>query len=207
MLEEPNTESAPETARPERSSALALRISALRVVALASALVAVLVGVKILADSSSVSAVALPNSVSSMYKLTAGTPAPEFELRTLDGRLVTLADYRGKTLMVNFWATWCPPCRAEMPDMEQVYQEAKDTGFVVLAINIQEANQPIQQFVDKYGLTFPILLDVSGEVSQRYGVQSLPTSFFIDPEGRISSFNSGALNKSAIGKRLEQVKK
>ncbi len=105
---------------------------------------------------------------------------------------------------MNFWATWCPPCRSEMPDLEQIYAERKDE-LVVLAVNLQEAREPVQRFVDQYGLTFPIVMDTSGNVSQSFGVQSLPTTFFVDKEGRVAAFNMGPLNKSAIAKKLELV--
>lgn len=135
----------------------------------------------------------------------AGEPAPQFTLQTLDGKTASLGDYRGQAVMVNFWATWCPPCRAEMPDMEQVYQEKKQDGFSVLAVNIQEARDPIAQFVNKFGLTFPILMDVSGEVTQRYGIYGLPSSYFIDPEGKIAEVNVGPLSKAAISRKVEAI--
>ena len=100
--------------------------------------------------------------------------------------MVSLADYRGQTVMINFWATWCPPCRSEMPDMEQIYQEGKTQDIVVLAVNMQEAKQPVQEFIDKYGLTFPVLLDTSGEISQKFGVQSLPLACSLILKGTLS---------------------
>ncbi len=135
----------------------------------------------------------------------AGEPAPEFTLQTLDGTPTSLKDYRGQVVMVNFWATWCPPCRSEMPDMEQVYQEKKQDGFTVLAVNIQEARDPIALFVNRFGLTFPILMDVAGEVTQQYGIYSLPSSYFIDREARIAEVNIGALSKAAIIKKVEAI--
>ncbi|MSQ27190.1 MAG: TlpA family protein disulfide reductase [Dehalococcoidia bacterium] len=142
--------------------------------------------------------------VTSPYKFTAGMPAPEFTLQSLEGKPVSLSDYRGKTVLVNFWATWCPPCRSEMPDMQRLAQDHPD-DLVVLAVDLQEAPDPIASFAKQFGLTFPILLDTRGDVSQAFGVQSLPSSFFIDPQGRIASFNIGALNESAMRRRLQQV--
>lgn len=168
------------------------------------AVVAIGLAAKLFADSQGSQSVALPGAVTSPYKFTAGTPAPDFSLQSVDGGSVSLADFRGKTLVVNFWATWCPPCRSEMPDMEQVYTERKD-DVVVLAVNVQEARAPVRDFADKYRLSFPILMDTAGEVTQSFGVQSLPTTFFIDKEGKVASFNMGALNKSAIGRKLEQI--
>jgi peroxiredoxin len=92
-----------------------------------------------------------------------------------------------------------------MPDMEQVYQEKKQDGFTVLAVNIQEARDPVSQFVNRFGLTFPILMDASGEVTQKYGIYSLPSSYFIDREGRITEVNVGALSKAAISRKVEAI--
>ncbi len=194
---------APEAAAAENGTSLPVML--LRAVIVASLVIATTVGIKILAESTSASPLDSTKTITSVYKFTPGTPAPDFQLATLEGEMVTLADYRGQTVMINFWATWCPPCRSEMPDMEQIYQEGKTQDIVVLAVNMQEAKEPVQAFIDKYGLTFPVLLDTSGEISQKFGVQSLPTSLFIDPEGNVSSFSVGALNKSAISKRLALV--
>ena len=167
------------------------------------AIIAIALAAKLFADSQT-SSVALPGAVTSPYKFTAGTPAPEFTLQSADAGTASLADFRGKKVVVNFWATWCPPCRSEMPDMEQLHTERKD-DVVVLAVNVQEAKAPVRDFAEKYSLSFPILMDTGGEVTQSFGVQSLPTTFFIDKEGKVASFNMGALNKSAIGRRLDQI--
>lgn len=134
-----------------------------------------------------------------------GGPAPNFTAQTLDGKHVSLADFRGKTVLLNFWATWCPPCRSEMPDMEKVYRERLDKDVVILAIDVQEADVPIQGFIDRFSITFPILMDVSGDIAKLYGIQSLPSSFFIDKQGRVTSFNLGAMNESAIARRIDQA--
>ena len=194
---------APEPAAAGNGTSLPVML--LRAVIVASLVIATTVGIKILAESTSAAPLDSTKTITSVYKFTPGTPAPDFQLTSLEGEMVSLADYRGQTVMINFWATWCPPCRSEMPDMEQIYQEGKTQDIVVLAVNMQEAKQPVQEFIDKYGLTFPVLLDTSGEISQKFGVQSLPTSLFIDPEGNVISFSVGALNKSAISKRLALV--
>lgn len=167
------------------------------------AVVAVGLAAKLFIDSQDASSVSLPGAVTSPYKFTAGMPAPEFTLQSAEGSQVSLADFRGKKVVVNFWATWCPPCRSEMPDMEQIHKERNDV--VVLAVNVQEAKPPVRDFADKYGLTFRIPMDTAGEVTKTFGIQSLPTTFFIDPEGNVASFNMGALNKSAIARRLDQI--
>ena len=165
--------------------------------------VAIGLAVKLFSESQvNAGSVALAGAVSSPYKFTAGTPAPNFTVQSLDGRAISLQDMRGKTVIVNFWATWCAPCRSEMPDMEQLSRERGDE-LVVLAVNVQEAKEPVRRFVEQYGLTFPIGFDTAGEVTQAFGVQSLPTTFFIDREGRVCAFNMGALNKSAMARKLD----
>jgi peroxiredoxin len=116
-----------------------------------------------------------------------GNPAPEIELKTPSGETVKLSDYRGQAVLVNLWATWCPPCRAEMPTIEAIYNEYKDQGFVVLAVDMtyQDDAERVPPFVAEQGLTYPILLDETGDVAADYQMLSLPTSFFIDREGII----------------------
>src|SRR5512133_436286 len=117
-----------------------------------------------------------------------GFLAPDFELKTLEGKTIRLSDLRGQAVLVNLWATWCPPCRAEMQSIERVDQEYKDEGFNVLAVNMTEQDEPsaIPTFVNEQGLTFPILLDETGEVARSYQMQSLPSSYFIRRDGVIN---------------------
>ena len=115
-----------------------------------------------------------------------GAKAPNFSLKTLDGKQVELSDYKGKKVMLNFWATWCPPCKKEMPDMEKYTQQAGD-DVVVLAVNIDPEND-VQSFVDDNGITFTIPLDsqsAKNPVNERYKILSIPTTYFIDKEGII----------------------
>ena len=123
--------------------------------------------------------------------------APEFTLTALDGESVSLNDLRGKVILVNFWATWCPPCRSEMPDIAAAYQ-AHRNNFVVLGINQAESRDAAKQFADEFHLTFPILLDTTGSVGRQYQVQALPTSYFIDPSGIIRAANLGQMNRAYI---------
>jgi cytochrome c biogenesis protein CcmG, thiol:disulfide interchange protein DsbE len=123
--------------------------------------------------------------------------APAFTLTTLDGKLVSSNDFHGKIVLVNFWATWCPPCRSEMPEIEAAYQ-AHRNNFVVLGINQAESSNAAKQFADEFHLTFPILLDSNGSVGQLFQVQALPTSFFIDPKGIIRAANLGQMNRAYI---------
>ena len=109
-----------------------------------------------------------------------GFSALDFTLDLLGGGQVTLSELRGKVVMINLWASWCPPCRAEMPAIEKMYQTYRDLGVVVLGVNTtyQDSEPDAAAFVREYGLTFPIPLDRDGSVSQRYALSGLPTTFF-----------------------------
>ena len=129
-----------------------------------------------------------------------GNPAPNFKLPNLEGKTVSLSDLRGKPVMLNFWATWCPPCRAEMPHIQQVYEEWSDNGLVVLAINLGESSSKVKEFVQSYGLSFPVLLDTKRDIAEKYNIRGLiPTTFFIDKNGIIQVKIIGAFpSKEAI---------
>ncbi len=110
-----------------------------------------------------------------------GTAAPDFSLKDLNGNMVKLSDYKGKKVMLNFWATWCPPCKAEMPAMEKFHGEVGE-DVVILAVNI-DARYNVKAYVDKMGVTFPILLDEKDQVNNDYQILTIPTTFFIDKKG------------------------
>jgi len=134
--------------------------------------------------------------------------APDFTLVNLEGESVTLSDLRGKVVMVNLWASWCPPCRAEMPAIEAVYQANKDKGLEVLAVNTTYQDSPngAAQFASEYNLTFPILLDLDGAVSKRYQLRALPTTFFIDKQGVISAVvPGGPMSESLIQSKIADL--
>ncbi|WP_368901360.1 peroxiredoxin family protein [Oceanobacillus oncorhynchi] len=138
--------------------------------------------------------------------LEVGNMAPDFELQTLAGETVKLSDYRGKKVMINFWATWCPPCRAEMPDMEAFYQ---DKDIVILAVNLTETEnnlQQVQDFVNEYELTFPILLDEKIEVAEQYMIQPIPTSYMINSNGVVAFKAFGSLNYDFMVQEFEKMK-
>lgn len=113
-----------------------------------------------------------------------GAPAPDFTLADLNGENHTLSEYQGQPVIINFWATWCEPCRREMPDLQAIYEQYADEGLVVLAVNAQESPDVVQRFVDDYDLTFPILLDTQG-IADRYDVLAYPSTYFVDQDGRI----------------------
>ncbi|WP_461829113.1 TlpA disulfide reductase family protein [Aquifex sp.] len=119
-----------------------------------------------------------------------GKPAPDFTLKTLDGREISLKDFKGKVVLINFWATWCPPCREELPLFERLYKKYKDKGFVILAVNTDPEN--LQDFLKDYGenLSFPILIG-NDDILNKYPVRGLPTSILIDREGKIVKVRLG----------------
>ena len=139
-----------------------------------------------------------------------GFTAPDFTLDLLGGGKVTLSDLRGKAVVVNLWASWCPPCRAEMPAIQKVYQDYKDLGLVVLGVNTtnQDNEADAAAFVREYGLTFPIPLDRDGSVSVRYELRGLPTTFFIDRKGIIRSVVvGGPMSEAVIRSKVEDLLK
>ena len=139
-----------------------------------------------------------------------GFLAPDFTLQSLEGKTYTLSELRGQAVLVNLWATWCPPCRAEMPAMQKMYKEYKEQGFVVLALNMtyQDTPSAVLPFSQEYGLTFPILLETNGKVAQRYQLRSLPSSFFIDRDGIIQEVViGGPMAEALLRTRIESLLK
>lgn len=124
------------------------------------------------------------SSSSSRPAVKIGAPAPDFTLVNMDGEMVSLADFRGRIVVINFWATWCPPCREEKPTMEELYKRFKDEGLVFLAINVEEnGHQVVSQYLMSHPYSFPILLDAKAVVQGLYGVFRYPESFIIDRNG------------------------
>ncbi|MFP3723092.1 redoxin domain-containing protein [Niallia circulans] len=117
--------------------------------------------------------------------LNIGEEAPDFKLKDLNGKTVRLSDYRGKSVMINFWATWCPPCKKEMLDVE-TFSKKKQDHWIVLAVNVDGGNEKgVRQFVKERNLTFPILIDNNDMVSNQYDILSIPTTFFLNEDGII----------------------
>jgi peroxiredoxin len=112
-------------------------------------------------------------------------PAPEFELPDLAGQTVRLADFRGRVVVLNFWATWCVPCREEMPALETLARELGPRGLVVVAVNFKESRRDVEAFVREHDLRFPMLLDTEGRISERYQVFALPTTAVVDRRGML----------------------
>ena len=134
--------------------------------------------------------------------------APDFQLPTLDGQAVSLGDFRGKPVLLNFWATWCGPCRFEMPFIQEIFEkkEWSDTGLVILAIDIGENPSEVKEFMENYDLSFPVLLDTNQDVALKYNIRAIPTTFFIDKDGIIQDIKVGAFSgKTEIEKRLVKI--
>ncbi|KPH71460.1 MULTISPECIES: peroxiredoxin family protein [Bacillaceae] len=137
--------------------------------------------------------------------LEVGNKAPDFQLDTLSGDSVKLSDFRGHRVMINFWATWCPPCRAEMPDMEKFHQ---DKDIVILAVNLTNSEssvEDIENFADEYKLTFPVLMDSNLDVANLYAIQPIPTTYMVDSNGLISYKAYGAMNYDLMVQEFEKM--
>ena len=138
-----------------------------------------------------------------------GFLAPDFTLDTLDGNRVTLSELRGKVVVVNFWATWCLPCRAETPALEKSYAQYKDSGVVILGVNLtnQDVVSEVESFVQEFELTYPILLDRDGSVSNSlYQIRGLPTTFFVNREGIIRTvLVGGPMSETFIRSKIEAL--
>jgi len=134
-----------------------------------------------------------------------GEPAPDFTLPTPEGENISLKEFQGQVVLINFWATWCPPCRLEMPFLEAAYQRYKDQGFTVLAVDQQESPQAVRAYFQELGLTFPVVIDGTGEVSSLYRVLALPTSYFVDRNGVVRIMHRGAMTQQQLEGYLAQV--
>lgn len=143
------------------------------------------------------------DSVSKTVKI--GQPAPDFTLRGPNGETVRLSDFAGHPMLINFWATWCPPCRFEMPLLEQTYEKLKDQGFVVLGVDVQEGPDLVNPYIQEMGLTFPVALDRGGAVSTAYRVAALPTTVFVDANGVVTDIHRGALIENTLQGYLDDI--
>lgn len=135
-----------------------------------------------------------------------GNLAPDFQLYGLDGKPISLSNLHGKPVLLNFWATWCSPCRAEMPYLQQVYEEWSAKGLVLLAINKGENAAQVREFMQSYNLSFPVLLDTGESIAQKYNIRGIPTTFFIDKDGIIQDVRIGAFqSKAEIERSLSKL--
>ena len=147
-----------------------------------------------------------PATTISSLKALAGNPAPDFQLQDLNGNTISLSELRGSPVMLNFWATWCGPCLSEIPFLQQIYEEWRDRDLVLLTVNIKEDASIVRQFMQYYGYSLTVPLDTNGNVSQRYDITGIPTTFFIDADGIIQVRKVGSfLNKEAIEYYLSKI--
>lgn len=138
---------------------------------------------------------------------TLGSPAPDFTLKTVAGGTASLSDYAGRPVFLNFWASWCTPCRGEMSDIIAAYDAHKDQHLQVLAINLtdQERMRDVRKFVGEFHMPFPVLLDEQGKVRERYALRGVPTSVFIDAHGVVRLVNPGPITSEAIQRGLAEI--
>jgi thiol-disulfide isomerase/thioredoxin len=136
-----------------------------------------------------------------------GQPAPDFKLKTLGGTEVSISELKGRPVVINFWASWCPPCRQEMPLLTAAYLAHRDTGLEVVAINLtdQEAAKDIRKFVTEFQMPFPVALDAKGKTWKRYGLLALPTTVFVGSDGTVRLVNSGPINGATLDRDLAQI--
>jgi peroxiredoxin len=134
-----------------------------------------------------------------------GNKAPGFSLLGMDDKTHRLEDYRGKPLIINFWASWCEPCKVEMPAIQNQYMKWKDKGVQVIGMNLDEPQVTVQSFVKQYQLTFPILYDPGWVVRDLYGVTKYPTTFFIDASGEIRLIKLGVMDEAFIDETLSKL--
>jgi cytochrome c biogenesis protein CcmG/thiol:disulfide interchange protein DsbE len=138
--------------------------------------------------------------------LNVGDVAHDFSLSDLDGNRVALSDFRGKPVIINFWATWCPPCRLEMPELQRAYEAYAEDDLVILAVNEAEQSEVVSSFFyEQMGYTFTPLLDEEGQVAEAYGAIGLPASFFVDAAGEVTAVHRGLLTQGQLEQYLEQT--
>jgi thiol-disulfide isomerase/thioredoxin len=131
--------------------------------------------------------------------------SPQLTLEDLSGKPVSLDDYLGSVVLVNLWATWCPPCREEMPTLQTFFEKHKSEGFVLIAINQEETLETVEPFVKEFGLTFPVWLDLNYQAEREFKTDSLPSSFVIDRSGRVRLMWFGGISKKNLEKYVADL--
>lgn len=144
----------------------------------------------------------------SLVSFSNNAKAPDFNLKDQYGVTHSLENYKGKVIFLNFWATWCPPCKKEMPDIENIYKEYGENkkNVVILGVNSEKENE-VKKFLKDKGYTFPTVIDENSEVMRKYFIQAFPTSFVIDKEGNVYGYVMGGLTKEQIKQVIEEVLK
>ncbi len=134
-----------------------------------------------------------------------GKPAPDFRLMGLDGNPIQLSELRGHPVWLSFWATWCPPCRAENPDVQAVYEANRDNGLVVLAVDIGEDPGTVRGYAERTGLGFSIALDQATEVAAMYRIVGIPTHYFIDADGVVRDWRIGSMSRKTMERKVGSI--
>ncbi|MFK8793260.1 peroxiredoxin family protein [Planococcus plakortidis] len=140
--------------------------------------------------------------------LSQGQAAPDFTLTDQDGETVKLSDYRGKKVILNFWATWCPPCRAEMPHMQQFHENNAGGDVEILAVNLtaqDNGDEAIRSFIDEFGLTFSIPMDETGSTAQTYQIRTVPTTFILNTKGEIAQKIVGPMDEQIMKDQTDSI--
>lgn len=132
-------------------------------------------------------------------------PAPSFALALLDGKSFQFHDYKGKPVLINFFASWCLPCREEMPVLEKIVREYQSKGVVFLGIAVDDTEDKMKEFIKRYDVTFPVGLDKTAEIQKAFGLYGIPTTYFIDKRGVISYFHSGVVTEELLQHELDKL--
>lgn len=134
-----------------------------------------------------------------------GEEAPDFRVQGLDGQSFQLSDFRGSAVWINFWASWCPPCRAESPDIEAVYQEKRDEGLVVLALSIGEGASAVRDYVERTGITFTVGLDEGTDIAAAYRIAGIPSHYFVDRDGILRESRVGSMSRETMEEEVDEI--
>jgi thiol-disulfide isomerase/thioredoxin len=134
-----------------------------------------------------------------------GGPAPDFTLQTVDGAPLQLAQLKGKPVWINFWATWCVPCREEMPAMQELYDEYHGRGLEIVAVNMEEDPATVRRWITSGGYDFTFVLDSEGQQVKRYNVTAAPTSYFVDRDGVIRDLKLGQISRGEMVAKLDKL--
>jgi len=134
-----------------------------------------------------------------------GREAPDFLVQELDGEYIRLSDFRGQPVWINFWATWCPPCRAETPDIQAVYEEREADGLVIIALSIGEDADTVRGYVERTGTTFTMGLDRDTAIAAQYRIVGIPTHYFVDADGILREWRIGSMSLKTMNKLVDEI--
>ncbi|MBN1407325.1 MAG: redoxin domain-containing protein [Calditrichaceae bacterium] len=138
------------------------------------------------------------------HSIDGGDTAPDFKAENTSGQSFSLADMKGKRILIHFWADWCSECRAEFPKLEEAYQKYKNDNFKIIAINVGQSKEHVESFVEEFKLTFPMLLDEQSEIARQYGIRGLPTNFFIDENRVVTKMIIGWVDEKQINQIINK---